>query len=1227
ERRGSVSMTHSSPPTVPLLTLCLALAAGVGTGSAHSQGPAAAIAVQGGGGPAAAPPPPPPTPHDNATAGAAAASATARPAVKDHGFGLGLGYGRGGLDGMLAAVFNKVAKGTTATPMTTRSPPAPPTTTAAPTTTRPPPSSTQRPATPPPPTELVPLRPPPPMPPSLEAGLAAIGGANPTRRAPHPLPDYAPPNRPPPLPAEYNPFANKAILRGSQSEVGSATPGRKPHPQLVPPRPPMDELIPLRPVNTPSQGGGGGGGGAKGTGEAAAPAVEAPPRPERPPERGSERGTERSGGGKHHLDSHIHTVASAPAPAPALAPVGHHGGGHGHGHHTNGHDHALKAAKPTELLDQVNKDSIIDVQAGVAVVADPAIHRDEDNRDKAYLRARAEVGGLGAGLGRAGQGTPGPGRRRLEQGERALGVALASHRRRSASLQVCGVKRHSPETPGLRPTANHAPQSDAPVGRGRGQVLMSPATSPPSSVVRGGAAGGGPVAGAAGGEWHLAWTAQVYGLGTMWGVLGALCLLAAVFVDSRTRLVPRVHFSMLLALLLALAAANAVSLFYDVLNHDQLLQQQEQLQQQQQQRQGQQDEQEAAAAGQQGAPAGATRVPQLLSDLTLPFLPAAFSVFFFVVLRVNHVPCGSSGVPQTPAFLVLLFLFLATTMSLEVAACAKAAAGPGADAGAGAAAASTAWGGSGVGGGCGGGGMRSAARGITATVAALLGLAYLVVYRPLRRAAAKKQAEQLRAAYTAFRRLPTPALPRVVNALLACALLLVSLAAMATYRLMDATFLNSNADWRLPPWWYMRLAEHAGSLLVGFLLLWCATRGPSRGSDERSGASRGSRGTPGALSLVSCTGRRFLFDCPSTGSEENKTSEDNTYPAVCASNHAILNYTQHTGNKLYDDSFPLANLHSGQGPGQGPLNSSGDDFGSVPTMPKRHSAGTGAGVAKAGTLLPYNKSARRSAAAAAPGHHTLGPGGQLYDGDRDTLRRGARTTGRTRKPRHARHHQEVYSNCPQDDEYDFDQRIDLDGMADEFTVFKQYASTGSSESADNYDVPILVSAPESNKRHRRDRRDGHHHGHHHGGGSRRQGRQSSAPALAPAALAPADSLSPASPSDLSDCDRLSSNRSSYDETGPVRSHVNHHVHHNHHRGKVLLYDASEDDVTPDSAVVADITTSPRGGGGGGSHHSPREKRPGVGGGGGKRLARRQHQPVSQETPSSPELHDNVWSPQ
>ncbi|KAJ1524829.1 hypothetical protein ONE63_009699 [Megalurothrips usitatus] len=724
------------------------------------------------------------------------------------------------------------------------------------------------------------------------------------------------------------------------------------------------------------------------------------------------------------------------------------------------------------------------------------------------------------------------------------------------------------------------------------QVLVD--TSPPSSVVRqgagpGGEPSGGPVAGAAGGEWHLAWTAQVYGLGTMWGVLAVLCLLAAIVVDSRTRLVPRVHFTMLLALLLALAAANAASLFYDVLYHDQL---------QQQHHRGREDGPPPPPQPPAAASGGVTRVPQMLADLALPFLPAAFSVFFFVVLRVNHIPCGSSGVPQTPVFLVLLFLFLATTMSLEVASCAVAGASGG----------GSAWGGAGVGGGCGGGGMRSAARGLSAAVAALLGLSYTAVFRPLRRAAAKKQAEQMRAAYTAFRRLPAPALPRVVNALLACALLLMALAAMAAYRVMEATVLGSSADWRLPPWWYLRLAEHAGSLLVGFLLLWCATRGPSRGSDERSNSSRSSRGTPGALSLVSCTGRRFLFDCPSTGSEENKTSEDNTYPAVCASNHAILNYTQHTGNKLYDDSFPLANLHPAQAL---PLNSSGDDFGSVP--PKRAARGHGAngGVAKAGTLGPYSKASRR-AAAPGPGHHTLGPGGQL---------RGSRTTGRTRKARRQAHHQDssahgahqVYSNCPQDDEYDFEQPVDLDGMADEFTVFKQYASTGSSESADNYDVPMLVSAasgpagPAEAKRHRRrERADAHHRGRHNG--------------VPPASNGPADSLSPASPSDFSDCDRLSSNRSSYDEGAPmaVRGHANHHG--GHYRGKKHqhLYDASEDDVTPDSAVVADITASPRVGSG-----TLGDRRAG------KRLGRRhqQHQHVSQESPSSPELHDNVWSPQ
>ncbi|KAJ1524828.1 hypothetical protein ONE63_009698 [Megalurothrips usitatus] len=352
----------------PLLTVFLALAAVVGHSSGSSAaGPAGpAGGVVPGGGP---------------TAAAAAAATTApRAAVKDLGFGPS-GYGRGGFESVLAAVFNKVAKGTTATPMTTRPPPAAPTTTAVPTTTRPP-ATTARPATvPPPPTETVPLRPPPPPPPM--EGLGVVGGVPPTRRAPHPLPDYAPPNRPPPLPAEYNPFANKAILRGSQSEIGSATPGRKSHPQHLP-RPSMDELIPLRPVNTPSQGS---------SGKDAAPALPEPPRPERPPERAG-------AAGKHHLDSHIHTVASAPAAVPALTPIGHHQGGHGgghHGHHGNGHgtDHSLKAAKPTELLEQVNKDSIIqqglEIQSEVAIVADPAIHRDEDNRDKVRSLGRLGI--------------------------------------------------------------------------------------------------------------------------------------------------------------------------------------------------------------------------------------------------------------------------------------------------------------------------------------------------------------------------------------------------------------------------------------------------------------------------------------------------------------------------------------------------------------------------------------------------------------------------------------------------------------------------------------------------------------------------------------------------------------------------------------------------------------------------------------------------------------------
>lgn len=137
------------------------------------------------------------------------------------------------------------------------------------------------------------------------------------------------------------------------------------------------------------------------------------------------------------------------------------------------------------------------------------------------------------------------------------------------------------------------------------------------------------------------------------------------------------------------------------------------------------------------------------------------------------MPCGSSGVPQTATFLGMLFTFLAVTMSLEVASFAVAAAcAP--------ARSDNSW------------MLASASRGTTVAWSALLALAYLAAYRPLRRAAAKKQAEQLRAAYTAFRRLPSPALPRVVHALLVCAVLLLGLAGLLTYGFVDSV-LNSAA--------------------------------------------------------------------------------------------------------------------------------------------------------------------------------------------------------------------------------------------------------------------------------------------------------------------------------------------------------------------------------------------------------------------------------------------------
>ncbi|XP_065343085.1 uncharacterized protein LOC135941461 [Cloeon dipterum] len=134
----------------------------------------------------------------------------------------GGGFGRGNsFEQDLAAVFNRVAHGSTAAPVNT---------TAAPVVTTPSP------------------------PPTPQAASTAIPSLQ--SLVPDP-PDFV--NRPrfkPPLPPEYNnPFADKGILRGSQSEGPATGSGRRqnlpPKPQI--PLPDIQQRIPYRPPDLPPQ--------------------------------------------------------------------------------------------------------------------------------------------------------------------------------------------------------------------------------------------------------------------------------------------------------------------------------------------------------------------------------------------------------------------------------------------------------------------------------------------------------------------------------------------------------------------------------------------------------------------------------------------------------------------------------------------------------------------------------------------------------------------------------------------------------------------------------------------------------------------------------------------------------------------------------------------------------------------------------------------------------------
>lgn len=177
-----------------------------------------------------------------------------------------------------------------------------------------------------------------------------------------------------------------------------------------------------------------------------------------------------------------------------------------------------------------------------------------------------------------------------------------------------------------------------------------------------------------------------------------------------------------------------------------------------------------------------------------------------------------------------------------------------------------------------------------------LGLAYLYVYRLLAKSSARKQENVFGSAFTNFHR---PTLSTAVHTTLATALLSLLMAAVQLYGIFGV-YEVPNFSVKPPPWlwWGYQFSVRVIEISMCFLFLWAGVQSlrQNRVEEEKESQSSG-------FALFRCR------QC--TNTQQNSETADDIYPAVCVTNQAIHDYTVRTGKKVYDDSFPLNNLHSG----------------------------------------------------------------------------------------------------------------------------------------------------------------------------------------------------------------------------------------------------------------------------------------------------------------------------
>lgn len=185
---------------------------------------------------------------------------------------------------------------------------------------------------------------------------------------------------------------------------------------------------------------------------------------------------------------------------------------------------------------------------------------------------------------------------------------------------------------------------------------------------------------------------------------------------------------------------------------------------------------------------------------------------------------------------------------------------------------------------------------IFVVVCVCFGLAYVYMYRVLEKSATRKHEHVFGSAFTNLHR---PTLAIAVRTTLATALLCLLLAAVQLYGIFG---VNETLDWETKPlpWlrWGHQFSVRIIELSICFLLLWAGIQSLQQDHTEEEKNSQSS-----GFALFRCR------QCTTT--PQNSETADDIYPAVCVTNQAIHDYTVRTGKKVYDDSFPLNNLHTG----------------------------------------------------------------------------------------------------------------------------------------------------------------------------------------------------------------------------------------------------------------------------------------------------------------------------